>query len=114
MRNYPLFLLVVIVFPVTPGQGGFCNERRFPGCYFTVLTASGVRRGLSGECLVEVADQVFGTFEADRQADYVGRGRGRLTLLVAQLAVGRRGGVEDQAAGVADIGEVREQLDVLD
>ena len=34
--------------------------------------------------------------------------------LGGQLAVRRRGGVQDQAAGVADIGEVREQLDVFD
>ena len=68
----------------------------------------------AGEGLVEVADQVFGAFEADRQADHVGAGAGCQALLVAELAVGGRSGVQNQAAGIADIGEVREQLDVFD
>jgi len=62
---------------------------------------------LNGESFIEVANQILGAFEADRQADHVGAGAGRLALFVAQLAVGRRGGVQDQAAGVADIREMR-------
>src|SRR5689334_24788254 len=37
------------------------------------------------------------------------RARG-LALLVRQLPVGRRGGMDHEAARVADVGEVREQL----
>src|SRR5271169_6479515 len=64
--------------------------------------------------LVEIADQVLGGFEADREANDVGGGAGRQALLVGQLAVRRRGGMQNQTAGVADIGEMREQAHALD
>src|SRR5262249_34587906 len=73
-------------------------------------SASALRR----ERLVEIADQVLRRFEADRQADDVRTGAGCLALIVRALAVGRRGGVQDQAARVADIGEMREQLHAFD
>ncbi len=38
----------------------------------------------------------------------------RVALLVGELAVRGRGGVNDQAPRVADIGEMAEQLDVAD
>ncbi len=56
--------------------------------------------------LVEIADQVVGGFETDRQANDVGAGAGRQALLVGQLAMRRRGRMQNQTAGVADIGEV--------
>jgi hypothetical protein len=95
----------------------FRGELRLPGCFFAAFNSDNSqqhRAGLSGESLVEIADQVFGAFEADRQADYVGAGAGSLALLVGELAVGCRGGVQDQAAGIADIGEVGEQPHVFD
>lgn len=81
--------------------------------HLTAITASSIERGLSRQRLVEVADQVLGAFEADREADHVRAGAGGLALFVAQLAVHRRGRVQNQAAGIADIREVREQLDVF-
>src|SRR5262249_48346542 len=56
------------------------------------------------ERLVEIADQIVGGLETDRQTYDVGSGAGRLALLVGQLTMRRRGGMQDQAAGVADIG----------
>ena len=35
-------------------------------------------------------------------------------LLVGQLLVGRAGGVDDQRLGVADVGQVRDQPQLLD
>ena len=66
------------------------------------------------QCFVQIADQVVGALQADREAHDVGAGAGGFALLVGELAVGRRGGVQDEAAGVADIGEVREELHAFD
>ena len=55
---------------------------------------------------VEIGDQIVGGFEADREANDVGAGASGLTLLVAQLTMRRRSRVQDQAAGIADIGEM--------
>src|SRR5690242_10000769 len=56
------------------------------------------RRSGAGERFVEVTDQVVGAFEADRQAHDVGAGTGGEALLVGELAVRRRGRMQDQAA----------------
>src|SRR6516164_5883257 len=64
--------------------------------------------------LVEIADQIVGGFETDREADHVGPGPGGRALLVGQLTMCRRRRMQDQAARVADIGEVREQAHALD
>src|SRR5215468_8476395 len=69
-------------------------------------------RGLR-ERLVEVGEDVVDGLEADREAHHVGAGAGGDLLLVGELAVCSRGGVQDQRARVAEIGEVREQLDAL-
>jgi hypothetical protein len=50
----------------------------------------------------------------DRQADHVGPGAGGDLLLGAELAVRGRGGVDDERAGVADVGDVGDQLAVVD
>ena len=52
--------------------------------------------------------------QADRETHHVGAGAGGLALLVGELAMGGGGGVDDQAADVADVGQVREQLDAGD
>src|SRR5262249_33159914 len=69
---------------------------------------------LRSQRLVEVANQVVGGFKADREADHIWARARRQALLVAQLAMRRPGGMQDQAAGVADIGEMRKQLHALD
>src|ERR1700722_8640105 len=64
--------------------------------------------------LIEVSDQVFLVLDADRQPHHIG-GRARLDLGgVIQLAVGGRGWMNDQRTGVADIGQMREQLQLRD
>ena len=66
------------------------------------------------ERLLEIADDVLRILDADREPHHV-RAGARLDLLrVGELAVRRRGRVDDQRARVADIGEVREQLQVGD
>jgi hypothetical protein len=52
-----------------------------------------------GERLVEVGDDVVDGLEADRQTDDVGAGAGGDALRLGQLAVRRRGRVQDEAAG---------------
>ena len=42
-----------------------------------------LRMGLGCERFVEIADQIFGGFEADREADDVGARPGRHALLIA-------------------------------
>src|ERR1700721_624512 len=60
--------------------------------------------------LIEVSDQVFLVLDADRQPHHIG-GRARLDLGgVIQLAVSGRGRMNDQRTGVADVGQMREQL----
>ena len=51
---------------------------------------------------------------ADRQPDEVLGRAGRDLLLGRQLRVGRRGRMDDQRLGVADVGQQREDLDVVD
>ena len=58
--------------------GGFC--RRYPGT----------------QRLIQVGDQVLDRLDPDGQADHVRAGAGGDPLLVGELAMGRRGGVEDQ------------------
>ena len=65
---------------------------------------------MSNQRLIQIPDQIVGRLEADRQAHDIVAGAGRDALLVGELAVRGRGRVQDQAARVADIGEMREQL----
>ncbi len=82
-----------------PGDGRRCANR------VTCATArSGPQR------LLKIADQIVRRLKPDRQADDVGAGAGGGSLLVGELAMGGRGRVQDEAAGVADIGEMREQV----
>ena len=61
--------------------------------------------------LLQVGDDVGLVLDADRQAHHVGPGAGRRALLIGELAVRRRRRMDDEAARVADVGEVREQLE---
>ena len=60
----------------------------------------------SGQRLLEVGDDVGDVLDADREADDVRTGAGGDLLLGGELAMGGRGGMNDQALGVADVGEV--------
>ena len=59
---------------------------------------------LRAQCLLQVRDQVLLVLDADREPHHVGAGA-RLDLGgVVELAVGGRGRMDDERAGVADIG----------
>lgn len=77
----------------------------------TIVTPRG---GGLGERLVEIADDVVDALEADRKPQHVRPGAGGHLLLGAELAMRGRGRMDDQRAGVADVGEVREEIDGLD
>jgi hypothetical protein len=64
--------------------------------------------------LIEIADDVGDALEADREAHHIGPGAGGDLLLGGELAMRRRCRMNDQRAGVADIGEMGEELDRLD
>ena len=70
------------------------------------------RRGF-GERAVEVPADVVDVLQADREADQVRADAGRDLLLVGQLLVGGAGRVDHQRLGVADVGQVRDQLQAL-
>src|ERR1700730_4904591 len=77
----------------------------------------GARRPLrlgAAERLVQVPQDVLHVLDADRDADQLGPDARGPQLLVAQLLVGRRTGVDDQLLGVPHVGQVAEQLDRLD
>ena len=63
--------------------------------------------------LLEIGDDVVRRPRCRPTADHVRAGAGGDLLLVGQLAVRGRGRVDDQRAGVAEIGEMREQLQRL-
>mmetsp|Transcript_50381 Transcript_50381/g.156172 ORF Transcript_50381/g.156172 Transcript_50381/m.156172 type:complete len:345 (+) Transcript_50381:54-1088(+) len=63
---------------------------------------------------IQICDEVLRRLEPDRKPDHVVAGPGGRPLLVGQLPVRSRGRVQDQGAGVADVGEVAEQLHLLD
>ena len=52
--------------------------------------------------------------DADREAHEVGRDAARALVLLAELRVGGGGRMDGQALGVADVGEVREELQAVD
>lgn len=55
---------------------------------------------------IEVRDQVVDRLDTEREPDHVGPGASRDAFLVAELAMRRRRGVQDEAASVADVGEM--------
>ena len=72
------------------------------------------RTGPDGQRLIEVGDDVFHIFDADRDADHIRRGACFDLLLGLELAVGGRGRVDDQRAGVAEIGHMAEDIQRID
>src|SRR5450755_3558168 len=70
------------------------------------------RRGR--ERLVDVPEDVVDVLEADRDADHVGLDAGGELLCLVELAMRRRGRMDDERAGIADVGEVAHELRRLD
>src|SRR6185369_11271239 len=60
---------------------------------------SGSAAGGGPQGAIQVRDQVRHVLDADRQADDVRAGARRQPLLVGELSVGRRGGMQDEAPG---------------
>jgi hypothetical protein len=52
--------------------------------------------------LVQIADQILGELEADREPDHIGPRPRRQALLIAELPVGGGGWVEDEASRIAE------------
>ncbi|KAB8760612.1 hypothetical protein FH972_026604 [Carpinus fangiana] len=73
--------------------------------------------GLCGgglEALLKVGDDVVNVLYADADADQVGGDAGVGLLLVGQLLVGGGPGVDGQTLGVADVGQVGDELEAVD
>ena len=74
----------------------------------------GVGGSGSGEGLFEVGPEVGEVFAAKAQADVVGLHAGGNLLFRGQLAVRGACGVDGQALGVADVGQVAEEFEAVD
>ena len=74
-------------------------------------------RHLSGgggsQGLVQVSDEIFDVLNTHRQTHHVGSGAGGNLLLLRELAVSGGGRVDDQTAGIPEIGHVAEVLEVV-
>ena len=68
----------------------------------------------SGDGLVQVPDNIVDIFDAHGDPHQVLADSGRGLLLVVQLLVRGRSRVNDQALGVAEVGQVREDLHGVD
>src|SRR5207253_6538127 len=88
-----------------------CPSRSCDHLPCDAVYASGACRA---ESALEVPDQIIQRFEPHREADRARADSGGSQLLVAQLAVRRTRGVDDQALGVANVREVTPQLERSD
>ena len=64
--------------------------------------------------LVEIPLDVIQILNADGEPDHIGFDAGGRLLFGAQLLMGGRSRMDDQATGVADVGQVREELEAVD
>ena len=78
------------------------------------LARPGMTRGSIRQRLVEVGDDVVLVLDADREPDDVRAGAGLDLLRVGKLTMRGRSRMNDQRTGVADIGQMREQLHLGD
>ncbi len=67
-----------------------------------------------GQAALDVVEDVVDVLEADGQAHIARRHAGGFLLLRGKLRVGGRGRVDGEAARVADIGDVVDQLQRVD
>jgi len=63
-----------------------------------------LERRSASQRLIQIADDVVGGFQPDRNAHDFRPRAGGLALIVGELSVGGRGRVQDQAAGITHIG----------
>src|SRR5688500_11516715 len=77
---------------------------------------SGDRAQLGGSAqrLAEIGEDVVDVLDADREADIAVRHAGLLLLGRGQLRMRGAGGMDRQAARIADIGDVVEELERVD
>src|SRR4051794_7202949 len=66
------------------------------------------------ECLVEIPEDVVERFESDGEADHFGEHTCGALLVLVQLPMRRRCGVDNERLRVTDVGQVREELDGFD
>ena len=95
---------------------GGCQASTPGGTCSTVALSGGHVAGFDGRLqgLVEVPDDVIDVLDAHRHPDQVGADARRHQRLVGQLLMGGRSRVDDEGAGVADVGQVAGQFDALD
>ena len=98
------------------------NQSKGPGLWRRALRKSVARVDLFGgfcrrwppQRLDEIGEDVVDMLDADRQAHIAVVDAGRELLLGRELRMRGRGGMDRQAARVADIGDVVEQLQRID
>src|SRR2546421_7810089 len=64
--------------------------------------------------LIDVPENIIERFESDRQPDHFRRNTGGTLLFFVELAMRGRRRMNDQRLGIADIGQMRQELDRLD
>ena len=72
------------------------------------------RGGDAGKSLLEIPDEIVGGLGADRQPDCARPDACCTQFVVAQLTMGRAGGVDDQALRVSDVRQMRPERDAAD
>ena len=113
---WTLLLAVPIPLGLCASGGRHRRVRRRALSFLDVAprASAGAHASDGGERLIEIGDDVLDSFQADRQPHHLGTSAGLHALFVSKLTMSCRGRMDDQAARVADIGEMAEQLDVAD
>src|SRR5689334_16678457 len=84
------------------------------GCGGNGGRAGRASAGGGAEAALEIPDQVIAGFDTDGEADGAGGDAGGGQLVVFELAVGGAGGMDDEALGVADVGEMAPERERFD
>src|ERR1700676_4794560 len=77
-------------------------------CSHGSLSRAGLQR------LIDVPEDIIERFQSDRQPNHFRRNTGGALLFLVELAMRRRRRMDDQRLGIADIGQMRQELDRLD
>ncbi len=86
------------------------------GAYHLFLQASGGASASPGrrQALVEIGENIVNMFYADRKPNIAFRNPGRELFFRAELRMRRRRRMNGEAAGIADIGDMVEELQMVD